>query len=180
MSALQQQHDRWATARGRLGLGKVRRMSVPPAPKRTIITREVAAPRVPPLSVEPQFGAPLDMLWLPSPKTILRLVSLKYRVPIDEIAGPRRGKRIVRIRHEAIALVYQHCPQLSLPAIGRWFQRDHTTILHALRKMGVYEGSDARLFPTEASIGEAKKTHIAAQESCCSMEDRQSNYEAVA
>jgi len=57
-------------------------------------------------------------------------------VTIDEVKGPRRSKRIVRPRQIAMYEVYRQRPDLSYPTIGRMFGgRDHTTCLHAVRKM---------------------------------------------
>lgn len=40
-------------------------------------------------------------------------------------------------RRDAIVAVKLAYPRLSLPALGRIFRRDHTTILYHLRKAGV-------------------------------------------
>lgn len=60
----------------------------------------------------------------------------KYGLLPTDLIGPRRDVHIVRARHEAIWLARQRFdPPLSLPQIGRAFHRDHTTILHAIRKV---------------------------------------------
>lgn len=57
-------------------------------------------------------------------------------VTIDEVKGPRRSRRIVLPRQIAMYEVYRQRPDMSYPAIGRMFGgRDHTTCLHAVRKM---------------------------------------------
>lgn len=76
-----------------------------------------------------------NMLAQPSWRFILSLVALKHGVMQREILGPYRNRAIVAARHEAIAMTYQHT-QLSMPAVGRLFARDHTTVLHALKKTG--------------------------------------------
>ncbi|MBX3751922.1 MAG: hypothetical protein KF897_17725, partial [Opitutaceae bacterium] len=50
--------------------------------------------------------------------------------------GASRTRHVVEARFEAIRLVRAARPDLSLPAIGRLFNRDHTTILHALKRAG--------------------------------------------
>jgi len=60
-------------------------------------------------------------------------------ISIKDVRSPGRKKKIVMARHEAIAAIRRIRPDLSLPAIGRFFNRDHTTILHAIRK---FEGQD--------------------------------------
>lgn len=81
------------------------------------------------------WGVPVNLLSVASPKVIISLVAAKHGVTAADIVGPSRTRKIVAARHEAIGVVYTHCRQVSLPAIGRLFNRDHTTILHALRKL---------------------------------------------
>jgi chromosomal replication initiation ATPase DnaA len=100
---------------------------VPQAPELTV------APVI--VSPEPPWGCPVPLIGSPSPKTVLKLVALKHRLSLDDLLGPRRQKCVVAARHEAVGLVYTHCRYISLPAIGRIFNRDHTTILHTLRKL---------------------------------------------
>lgn len=95
-------------------------------------------PVLPPPPIEVRHGAPINLLTTGQARTILQLVALKRLVTVDEVIGPRRDRQIVAVRHEAIRLVHQHCPHLSLPMIGRLFgNRDHTTILHSLKKRKV-------------------------------------------
>ena len=60
-------------------------------------------------------------------------VSKRLGIPIDAIFSGYRGKSVVAARQEAMALCRKH--GYSLPEIGRFFNRDHTTVLHAVRKM---------------------------------------------
>lgn len=73
---------------------------------------------------------------LPSVKAILSEVAGRHGVTIAAITGRSVRREIVAARHEAIALAHAARPDLSLPALGRLFRRDHTTILNALRKGG--------------------------------------------
>lgn len=130
-----EQHQRWAGARERLWVGKlppqVQIVSVEPV--------EVERPEAP-------WGAPIDLLFLPSARTIIRLVSLRSGISVDDILGPRRNTAIVKARQQAMVLVYTHCQSLSLLAIGRVFNKDHTTVLHTLKKCGVYVAPAEPLF----------------------------------
>jgi hypothetical protein len=81
------------------------------------------------------WGVPVNLLSVSSPHVILRLVALKHTVHFSDMTGPCRTRVVVAARHEAVGIVYTHCRQVSLPALGRLFKRDHTTILHALRKL---------------------------------------------
>ena len=60
------------------------------------------------------------------------VASMKHGVPVWSIFGPRKEARIVRARWDAWALA--RAAGWTLPEIGRAFNRDHTTILHGLRK----------------------------------------------
>lgn len=57
-----------------------------------------------------------------------------------EIQGHRRQKDISNARTLLIAEVYQLFPLMSLPCIGKIFDKDHTSILAAVRRAGVYRG----------------------------------------
>lgn len=62
---------------------------------------------------------------------IINVVCTVYQVRRDELLGPRRNHYLIAPRFHAIALAIELRPDLSLLAIGRLFQRDHTTIMHA-------------------------------------------------
>lgn len=65
----------------------------------------------------------------------IRVVCEHYGVTRMELLSPRRAKRIVRARQIAMYLAKLVTP-LSLPDIGRRFDgRDHTTVLHSVRKI---------------------------------------------
>lgn len=53
-----------------------------------------------------------------------------------DISGIRRHQRLITPRHKCMFEVSRQRPDLSYPSIGRIFGgRDHTSILHAVRKM---------------------------------------------
>lgn len=64
-------------------------------------------------------------------KHIIQTVALEYQVSVSEIVGKRRTGHIVSARHEAIRRVARETGW-SLPRIGKVFNRDYTTVLHAL------------------------------------------------
>lgn len=67
---------------------------------------------------------------------IIKLVCREYGVSPTDIKSARRTAQIVRPRQEAMWLCTIYT-QKSLPEIGRQFGgRDHTTVLHAKRKIG--------------------------------------------
>jgi chromosomal replication initiation ATPase DnaA len=64
---------------------------------------------------------------------IIKQVAVEHGVTVRDILGPRRHAHIVRARWKAIRAVYETFDD-SLPHIGRTFNRDHTSVMHALRK----------------------------------------------
>lgn len=83
-----------------------------------------------------EFGDKPDML------SIIKAVAIKHKVSVAAIKGTGKPDRVVAARFEAIARIYEARPDLSLPQIGKVFRRDHTTILNAVRKFGVYRGGE--------------------------------------
>jgi chromosomal replication initiator protein len=76
---------------------------------------------------------------------IQRVVARHYNVPRSDLLSNRRTRIIVRPRQVAMYLAKMMTPR-SLPEIGRRFGgRDHTTVLHAVRKIEEQMGSDAKL-----------------------------------
>ena len=69
-------------------------------------------------------------------RQIIAAVAKEHGVTVAEIVGHRRSTWIVAARWEAIKRVSLETGW-SLPRIGRVFDRDHTSVLHALRRMGV-------------------------------------------
>lgn len=83
---------------------------------------------------------PEDVAARLSAKDIIDITAHRHGLTTGDILGHRRCKAVVRVRHAAMAAVYLARPDMSLPQIGRAFKRDHTSILHALRKTGTYKG----------------------------------------
>ena len=83
----------------------------------------------------------------PTPQLILEEVSSFTGVAKDKILGKSKSKDIVRARQIMIYLITQ-MTDLSLPAIGRFIGRDHTTALYARDKIAEELQSDAGLDAT--------------------------------
>jgi len=76
---------------------------------------------------------------------IQRIVSKHYNVTKADLLSARRTRTIVRPRQIAMYLAKMMTPR-SLPEIGRRFGgRDHTTVLHAVRKIEGLVGEDPGL-----------------------------------
>ena len=92
------------------------------------------------ISVEMAEVALRDLLRGKEPKRvriedIQRVVSKHYNVSKADLLSARRTRTVVRPRQIAMYLSKQMTPR-SLPEIGRRFgNRDHTTVLHAVRKI---------------------------------------------
>ena len=75
---------------------------------------------------------------------IQRIVSRHYNVSKADLVSARRTQAIVRPRQIAMYLAKTMTPR-SLPEIGRQFGgRDHTTVLHAVRKIEELARPDSR------------------------------------
>lgn len=62
-------------------------------------------------------------------------VAAKYDLTVEYMTGPSRRREVCWPRQEAMAECYQ-TGHFSLPQIGRYFgDRDHTTVLHAIRRV---------------------------------------------
>jgi hypothetical protein len=73
-------------------------------------------------------------------RTVSQIVDLVLKdfpkITISQVKGAGRRRDVVAARQKAMWVVRQERPDLSFPAIGRWFGgRDHTTVLHAVRKI---------------------------------------------
>lgn len=76
---------------------------------------------------------------------IQRQVAEYYNLRLTELLSPRRARNIARPRQVAMYLSKQHTSR-SLPEIGRKFGgRDHTTVMHAVRKVDDLRKSDSIL-----------------------------------
>lgn len=76
---------------------------------------------------------------------ILRKVSEHYNIRLADMIGPKRVRTIARPRQVAMYLAKTMTTK-SLPDIGRRFGgRDHTTIMHGIRKVEELKATDSQL-----------------------------------
>jgi chromosomal replication initiator protein len=103
-----------------------------------------------PISIETAELAIRDLVRTPEPKRvkiedIQKLVATHFNVNRADILSSRRTASVVRPRQIAMYLAKVLTPR-SLPEIGRRFGgRDHTTVLHAVRKIAGLVTTDATL-----------------------------------
>jgi len=84
---------------------------------------------------------------------IIEKVSRKYSVSVQDIKGRQRKKEIAYARHMAIYLI-RKLTDMSLPAIAKVFDRDHTTIMASIENIDSEIKSNSLL---EIDIGELIK-----------------------
>jgi chromosomal replication initiator protein len=81
----------------------------------------------------------------PTVEWIVRRVSDYYRVEPRQLRSPRRQRRLMLPRQVSMYLA-RRLTRLSLVEIGAWFGgRDHTTVMHACRKVESAMQGDAQL-----------------------------------
>lgn len=69
---------------------------------------------------------------------IVIAAALRHRISVKELRGRSRVRHIAHVRQAVFLEAYSErrsngCKAYSLPMIGRYFGRDHTTILHGIR-----------------------------------------------
>lgn len=69
------------------------------------------------------------------------VVSKHYNIPLEILLSKNRQKNISKVRQIAMYIL-KELTNYSLPEIGDAFARDHTTVLHACRKMTELMNSD--------------------------------------
>ena len=85
---------------------------------------------------------------------IQNLVASHFNLNIQELLSPRRSRSLARPRQIAMYLAKQHTTN-SLPDIGRKFSnRDHTTVIHAVKKINELIKKDSDIME---SVNELKK-----------------------
>ena len=67
---------------------------------------------------------------------ILSAVSRKYGISIEDIKSKKKTENIVNARHLSIYIT-RKLTDLSLPAIGKIFSRDHSTIISSINKVDI-------------------------------------------
>ena len=71
---------------------------------------------------------------LPTPKLIISETGRFYNIDEDTLRGTLKNKGTAEARQIAMYLI-RKMTNLSLPDIGREFNRDHSTVIHAVRKV---------------------------------------------
>lgn len=75
----------------------------------------------------------------PAAAVIIEYHAKKHGLTVDDLKSTSRVAHIVSAKVDAIVDIYRRRPDFSLPQIGKEMGgRDHTTILHALRRRGIH------------------------------------------
>ncbi|WP_119675144.1 chromosomal replication initiator protein DnaA [Deinococcus sp. RM] len=78
---------------------------------------------------------------------VLRQVASQFNMPPDVIRGSGRVREVVQARQVAQYLI-RELTDHSLPEIGQFFGRDHSTVMHAISKVSEQMGKDSELTST--------------------------------
>jgi chromosomal replication initiation ATPase DnaA len=85
----------------------------------------------------------IDVRSIKTPATeIIEKVAAFHGLPTEALTGNSRERVIIEARFDAIKAVADTRPDMSLTQIGKIFNRDHTSILHALKQRGGRTGRD--------------------------------------
>ena len=79
------------------------------------------------------------------PDQIVRTTAAAYGFSIDEVTSPSRKQPLVLCRQISMYLC-RELTDLSLPRIGEYFARDHSTVLHSVEKVKRILRSDRAVF----------------------------------
>ncbi|PIE46300.1 MAG: chromosomal replication initiator protein DnaA [Gammaproteobacteria bacterium] len=79
-----------------------------------------------------------------SVENIQKTVANYYRIKTTDLKVKSRKAGLVRARQVAMAITKQ-LTNLSLPDIGEAFERDHTTVMHAIKKVDELKQADPRV-----------------------------------
>lgn len=86
------------------------------------------------------FAAEVEKRDLMTPDDIVRQVLLSYpEVTLEAIRSSSREHYLTEPRGWCMYRVHKLRPDLSFPRLGRFFNRDHSTVMHACRKMALKE-----------------------------------------
>lgn len=107
----------------------------------------------------PESAAPSSLVWTSLTVAIIKATMSYFGISKEWLLSRRHDKKLVRPRHIAMYLAHEMTGR-SLPQLGCSFGgRDHTTVLHAVRKISQKIITDAAL---AADVDAVRKLAIAA------------------
>ncbi|MBN8553847.1 MAG: chromosomal replication initiator protein DnaA [Deltaproteobacteria bacterium] len=86
------------------------------------------------------------------PEEIMKLVARQYQVSLEDLRSERKNRQLAIPRQLAMYLCRKYT-HLSLPDIGTLFGgKNHTTVLHAIRRISKVQGTDPLLKESIAKL----------------------------
>lgn len=142
-----EQHKHWSAARRRIMTGHLRVVARAEPPKPVELTKPA----------EPKVWGKIPMPTrtdatgrvIPRIADMQHAASLHFGISVVDLISPSRRQPLARQRQLAIYLCVKLC-NASYIRTGRAFNRDHTTVMHALRTTAV------RLVMDEAVLADAR------------------------
>ena len=105
---------------------------------------------------EPPLGITPDPDWDSGPTDrrmkmidVMAAISEATGIPASAVIGPRRPGPIVNARHMAYYLMLEFCTHASAVMIGRYMNRDHSTVLYGAKKYAARRDLDDGLRAAE-------------------------------
>lgn len=89
----------------------------------------------------------------PSIATIEAAACAEFGIRLDDMRSDRRGHGIAQARMAAMFMARERTPY-SLPHIGRCFDRDHTTVMHAVARVALLAAADPEFAAKVAGLRE--------------------------
>lgn len=88
---------------------------------------------------------------------IVEAVSAAFGISVMDIYSARRMRPVAQARHVAMWLC-RNCTSFTIPMIGRHFNRDHTSVMHAVRQTDARAAEDQAF---AARVNELRARHQA-------------------
>lgn len=79
----------------------------------------------------------------PRADDVMEVVSQASGVPVEDIRGVSRFRRVLRAR-ALVVWVLREYGEWSYPEIGHYFDKDHTTFVHMHRRIGALTTPEQR------------------------------------
>ena len=132
----------YSTVRKRLRMNPVTVPVIRPIDKQVEVAKEALAQIEQP---QPEVVRPVLPNGPLAVREIIEAAALASGIDVEEIRGPRRATDLVRWRQAAIYLAVVLRPDLSFPAIGRIFNRDHSTVMYGFEKVSDHLSENSNL-----------------------------------
>lgn len=94
----------------------------------------------------------------PNLKDVERAICVQFNLTSDDLHSVTRVRRIARPRQIAMYLARQ-MTGASLPQIGRYWAKDHTTVLHALRRINALKVEKPKIAEYVIDCGALVEAH---------------------